>query len=120
MVPLATSTAEPETVPTQAPAEADIEVIDLSSDDEAAVASTELDNIMAAEDRQRKVNAEPVWVAEPRWLSCCRHQNGSRQGSKRTKVWLLVRKNTAKSAASSSSSSNYVSASSSMKTFGGI
>ena len=70
VVALATNTAEPETVPTQAPAEAYIEVIDLSSDDEAAVAATELDNIMAAEDRQRKVNAEPVAVAEPRWLSC--------------------------------------------------
>jgi len=70
VVPLATSTAEPETVPTQASAEADIEVIDLSSDDEAAVAATELDNIMAAEDRQRKVNAEPVAVAKPSWLSC--------------------------------------------------
>ena len=70
VVPLATSTAEPETVPTQAPAEADIEVIDVSSDDEAAVAATELDNIMATKDRQRKVNAEPVAVAEPWWLSC--------------------------------------------------
>jgi len=70
VVPLASSTAEPETDPTQAPAEAGIEVIDLSSDDEAAVAATELDNIMAAADRQRKVNAEPVAVAERRWLSC--------------------------------------------------
>jgi len=64
VVPLPTSAAESETVPTQAPAEADIEVIDLSSDDEAAVAARELDNIMAAKDRQRKVNAEPVAVAE--------------------------------------------------------
>jgi len=35
VVPLATSNTDPETVPTQAPAEADIEIIDISSDDEA-------------------------------------------------------------------------------------
>jgi len=65
VVPLPTSAADPETVPTQATAEADIEVIYVSSDDKAAVAARELDNVMAANDRQRKVNAEPVVVAEP-------------------------------------------------------
>jgi len=56
VVPLATSAADRETVPTQAPAEADIEVINVSSDDEALVAAKELDNIMAAEDRQLMQN----------------------------------------------------------------
>ena len=56
VVPLPTSAADPETVPTQAPAEADIEVIDISYDDEAVVADRELDNIMAAKDRQLMQN----------------------------------------------------------------
>jgi len=56
VVPLATSDKDPETVLTQAPAEAEIEVIDISSDDEAPVAARELDNIMAAEDRQLMQN----------------------------------------------------------------
>jgi len=67
----ATSAVEPEVPQPRAMTlsevvEREVEVINLSGEDEAAVAVRELENIMAAEDRQREVEAvvEPEAVVE--------------------------------------------------------